>query len=129
MADVRFRSVSVLLAVAVLAMASLARPVAAASTGEVTGVVQDADGKALPEVEVTLLKAGESTPKKKASGADGGFKFDGLAGGIYIVSASKEGLSPVTCRGFRVVGDQSRRLEIKMLAGDQPSTCTLAEAG
>ena len=133
MADVRSRSISILAAVAILALSLAAGPALAAApaaSGEVDGQVQDAQGKPLPGVAITLLKAGERTPKKQASGADGGFKFTDLPSGVYIVTAALEGDSPVTCRGIRLVAGQSRRLEVKLLpAGGEPSTCAPVEPG
>jgi hypothetical protein len=130
MADVRSRSLSILLGVAIAAiLARTAGPaLSEVPTGEVAGQVQDAQGKPLAGVAVTLLKAGEQTPKKQVSGADGGFKFDALPPGVYIAAASLEGYAPVTCRGIRLVAGQSRSLEIKLLpAGGEPSTCTAVE--
>ena len=132
MADVRSRSISSFswtLALMIVAMA--AGPIlAAAPTGGVDGQVQDAQGKPLPGVAITLLKAGEKTPKKQVSGADGGFKFDDLPSGVYIATAALEGYGPVTCRGMRLVAGQSRRLEIKLqTAGGEPSTCAAVEPG
>lgn len=129
MVEARSRCLFVLLLAAILAVVAI--PAFAAADGEVDGMVQDAQGKPLPGAEVTLLKAGDQSGKKQVSGADGGFKFDALASGVYIASASLEGYEPVTCRGIRLVSGQTRRLEIKLgpAGGEQPSSCTVVEAG
>jgi Carboxypeptidase regulatory-like domain len=129
MVEVRFRCLFVLLVAAILA--AVAVPAFAAADGEVDGVVQDAQGKPQPGVEIALLKAGDQEGKKQVSGADGGFKFNALASGVYIASASLEGYAPVTCRGIRLVAGQTRRLEIKLqpAGGEQPSSCIPAEPG
>ncbi|MBW8877454.1 MAG: carboxypeptidase regulatory-like domain-containing protein [Acidobacteria bacterium] len=135
MADVRSRSIffqSGIAVLAVLAISMAAAPALAAPppSGEVDGQVQDAAGKPLAGVAITLLKAGESAPKKQTSGADGGFKFNDLPSGVYIATAALEGYGPVTCRGIRLVAGQSRRLEVKLLpAGGEPSTCASVEPG
>jgi carboxypeptidase family protein len=138
MAEVRSRSIFILLGVAIVVAAAMvpatARIAAAAApreappSAEVDGLVTDGQGKPLAGVAVTMLKAGEDKLKNQASGADGTFKFDALPSGVYIAAAAKEGFAPVTCRGIRLVAGQSRRLEIKLLpTGGEPSTCTSAE--
>jgi hypothetical protein len=139
MAAVRSRSVSILLGVVLVAaiVPATARIAAAAAqakveapAAEVSGQVLDAQGKPLAGATVTVLKAGEETPKKQVSGADGGFKLDSLPSGVYIAAATMEGYAPVTCRGIRLVAGQSRRLEIKLQpTGGEPSTCTNVEPG
>ncbi len=129
MVEARSRCLFVLLMIAILA--AVAIPAFAAADAEVDGMVQDAQGKPLPGVEVALLKAGEAAGHKQASGADGGFKFNALASGVYIASITLEGYEPVTCRGIRLVAGQTRRLEIKLqpAGGEQPSSCTVVEPG
>jgi len=139
MAAVRSRSVSVLLGVALIAviLPATARIVAAAAaakaevpSAEVSGQVLDAEGKPLAGAAVTVLKAGEDTPKKQVSGADGSFKFDALHSGVYIAAVAMNGYASVTCRGIRLVAGQSRSLEIKLQpTGGEPSTCTNVEPG
>ena|SRR5947209_2441626 len=137
MADVRSRSMAfrfgvaaTLAALAIAMISMVSGPALAAPTGEVDGLVQDAQGKPLAGVAITLVKAGERTPKKQASGADGGFKFADLPSGVYVATAAQEGFSPVTCRGVRLVAGTSRRLEVKLQpAGGEPSTCTPVEPG
>jgi hypothetical protein len=137
MAAVRSRSVPILLGVVLVAViipatARVATAAAAARveppSAEVSGQVLDAQGKPLAGATVTVLKAGEETPKKQVSGADGGFKFDSLPSGVYIGAVTMDGYAPVTCRGIRLVAGQSRRLEIKLQpTGGEPSTCTNLE--
>jgi hypothetical protein len=129
MVKVRSRCLSILLVAALLA--AIAGPACAAGDGEVDGLVQDAQGKPLPGVEIALLKAGEAAGHKQVSSADGSFKFNSLASGVYIASATLEGYAPITCRGVRLVAGQARRLEIKLqpAGGEQPSSCAAVEPG
>jgi hypothetical protein len=137
MAVVRSRSLFTLLGAVLLAAAIVpAAPRMAAGAphhepappGDVTGLVQDGQGKPLAGAAVSMLKAGEDKPKSMVSGADGAFKFDALPSGVYIAGATMEGYSPVTCRGIRLYAGQSRRLEIKLLpTGGEPSTCVPVE--
>jgi hypothetical protein len=137
MAAARSRSIRILLAAGIVAAAAMipAAPRAAAAPhkeapppGEVDGVVLDAQGKPMAGAAVTMLKAGEDKPKSAVSGADGSFKFDTLAPGVYIGAAAMDGFAPVTCRGMRLVAGQTRRLEIKLMAnGGGDSTCNPVE--
>ena len=87
MAGVRSRSLFTLLGAALLAAAIVpAAPRMAAGAphhepappGDVTGLVQDGQGKPLAGAAVSMLKAVEGNPKRILSGSDGTFKFDAL---------------------------------------------------
>ncbi|HEV7508764.1 MAG TPA: carboxypeptidase-like regulatory domain-containing protein [Thermoanaerobaculia bacterium] len=140
MAEVRSRSMSIVLGVAIVVaaavvpatarLASAAPPREVPPSAAVDGQVKDGQGKPLAGVAVTMLKAGENKPKDQVSGADGSFKFDALPSGVYIGAAAMDGYAPVTCRGIRLVAGQSRRLEIKLMPnGGEPSTCNPADPG
>lgn len=98
---------------------------ALAQKGEITGRVLDAQGQPLKGVEVTLLHGGDKSPRKQTSDDQGHFRFDGLASGVYSVTAALDGYSEVTCPGCRLLGGLSRGFEIQMrpAAGGQSSTC------
>lgn len=115
-----------LLSVAVLAalLSASGRPVLA-QAAEVDGQVQDAQGQPLEGVSVKLLKAGKAASLQQTSDAQGNFRFEGLASGVYVAAASMDGFSPVTCPGVRVLSGLTRRLAIKMMKaeGEKPSSC------
>jgi carboxypeptidase family protein len=98
---------------------------ALAQSGEVDGQVQDGQGQPLQGVEVKLFKAGQGTSVQQTSDAQGNFRFNGLASGVYIAAASREGYAEVTCPGVRVMAGLTRRLAIKLMPakGEQPSSC------
>lgn len=114
-----------------LALAVLCGPgsVFGQSNGDVNAKILDGQGSPLAGVQITLLKAGGQS-QQKASDAEGKVGFGGLAGGVYIVTATPEGYAEVTCPGVRVVG-QSRQLEIRLMPkdGPEPSSCKVVEAG
>ena len=121
----RFRF-SLLLALAVFCGAL---PGVSQSNGDVRAQVLDGQGSPLAGIQVTLMKAGGQS-QQKASNAEGRVDFDGLAGGVYILTAAPEGYAEVTCPGVRVVG-QSRQLEIRLMPkdGTEPSSCKNVTAG
>lgn len=102
-------------------------PAFAQSTGDVTGQVQNGDGKALPGVAVKLLRAGSQDTFEETSDAQGNFHFDDLKDGVYVVTAAPEGYSAVTCPGARIVRGMTKRFEVKLMPdGGEPSTCAAA---
>jgi hypothetical protein len=108
---------------AALALLAGAAPGAAQSNGDVRAQVLDGQGGPLAGIQITLIKAGGQN-QQKAADAEGKVHFDGLAGGVYIVTAAPDGYAEVTCPGVRVVG-QSRQVEIRLLPkdGPEPSSC------
>ncbi|HVG11220.1 MAG TPA: carboxypeptidase-like regulatory domain-containing protein [Thermoanaerobaculia bacterium] len=112
-----------LAALAALALLAGAGPGAAQSNGDVRAQAMDAQGSPIAAVQITLMKAGGQS-QQKAADAEGKVVFDGLAGGVYIVTAAPDGYAAVTCPGVRVVG-QSRQLEIRLMPkdGPEPSSC------
>lgn len=115
--------------VVVAALLPVAAGPAAAQTGDVRGQVKNGEGQALPGITVKLLRAGSQDTLEKTSDAEGRFHFGGLKSGVYIVAASPEGYSPVTCPGTRIVGGTEKSFELSLRAeGGEPSTCTAAPA-
>ncbi|MEA2564460.1 MAG: Carboxypeptidase regulatory-like domain [Acidobacteriota bacterium] len=112
-----------LLSAVMLALLAGAGPGAAQNNGDVRAQALDAQGSPIAAVQITLMKAGGQS-QNKAADAQGKVLFDGLAGGVYIVTAAPDGYAEVTCPGVRVVG-QSRQLEIRLMPkdGSEPSTC------
>lgn len=123
MGDTRSRLLTVAFLAALAAAAGAAA--FAQGAGEVEGQVRDAQGQPLQGVGVKLLKAGKEANQQQASDAQGNFRFNGLASGVYIVAASHDGYAEVTCPGVRVMSGLTRRLAIKLMpaGGEQPSSC------
>src|SRR6185295_11860442 len=74
-------------------------PAFAQSTGQVTGVVRDTNGAAVPDATVTVTGADGATHDAKTS-PDGSYTVSGLPPGNYSVSASHI--------GFRTAVQQSQ---------------------
>lgn len=102
-----------------------------AQTGEITGLVQNAQGQPLQGAQVKLLKAGGQENRQQASGTDGSFRFEGLASGVYIAMVTLDGYAQVTCPGVRLVAGLSRSLAVQMApeGSDPPSSCRAVEPG
>jgi hypothetical protein len=119
------RFVRLLMLALMLSLASV-RPAFAQDDGGGAGpsVLRDSETEWLfRDVSRALIKAGGQN-QQKAADAEGKAHFEGLAGGVYIVTAAPDGYAEVTCPGVRVVG-QSRQVEIHLLPKDgaEPSSC------
>ena len=90
------RGAAALLLVLALAGTTLVRPDDARGqlqTGNLSGVVTDPEGAALPGVTVTLT--GPGAPQVQVSDAAGRFRFLGLAPASYRLTAALEGFRPI----------------------------------
>jgi iron complex outermembrane receptor protein len=87
------------LRLAVAAALLAATPAFAQSTGQVTGVVKDSAGAALPDATVTVTGADGATHEASTS-PDGSYTVSGLPPGSYSVSAAHA--------GFRTAVQQSQ---------------------
>jgi len=108
-----------------------AGPALAQGAGEVEGHVQDAQGQPLQGVNIKLVKTGKPANHQQTSDDQGNFRFSGLASGVYIAEASRDGYGDVTCPGVRVMAGLPRSLAIKLMpaGGDKPSSCEAVAAG
>jgi hypothetical protein len=119
----RCRALSLFLALlAVLTTAGTAF----AAGGVVDGQAQDAQGKPLPGVAITLLAAGAKATQKQTTDAQGNFHFDGLTSGVYALTAALDGYAPVACPGGRILSGLERRFAIKLAAAGGASSCAPA---
>jgi hypothetical protein len=66
------------------------------ATQDVTGTVNDALGRPIPEAELTLQDAQGKTVSRSDSDKDGHFAFKGVAPGVYAVLGNKQGFKPAT---------------------------------
>ncbi|TCJ18769.1 TonB-dependent receptor [Flaviaesturariibacter flavus] len=83
----------------ILALLLLTATAGAVQAQTVSGRVQDADGKPLQGVTVSLLRD-SSVVKLAVSDASGAYQFGGISAGRYRVSASSVGFSPAPSAPF-----------------------------
>lgn len=123
----RFRFSLLPAALVALAVLCGVQPGAAQPNGDVLAQALDGQGSPIAGVQITLMKAGGQS-QKQAADAEGKVHFNGLAGGVYILTTAPDGYAEVTCPGVRVVG-QSRQLEIRLMPkdGPEPSSCKVIQ--
>ncbi|MGH7530739.1 MAG: carboxypeptidase regulatory-like domain-containing protein, partial [Gemmatimonadales bacterium] len=89
---------------------------AAAQTGRISGVVQDANGTALAGATVRATHQETGAVGRASSGADGRYTITNLAAGSYTVAASLPGLRTVTQRNVRVAAGADVTVDFTMQA-------------
>lgn len=92
--------------------AASSAPYRAAATVRLTGQVIDSVTGA-PVASATVQV--ESTALVQAAGDDGRFDFQALPAGVYAVTVSAVGYRTQTVRDLEIVGDQPRRLVVRLL--------------
>jgi hypothetical protein len=76
----------------------------------------------IPGAKVTLTTAKGKTLGSGTADSSGGYQFDGLPQGSYIVLATADGFAPFASKPIPVTAGQSKRVDISMaIAADQQS--------
>ena len=96
-------------------------------TGVVSGTVKDTTGGIIPNATVTLTDQAGKT-ETVTTGADGSFRFRGVAAGTYTVSATFEGLQQAGVLLVSVRPGQSAAADILMSVGEQKQQFTVTES-
>ena len=93
-----------------------------ASTGTITGAVQDATGAVVPGVTVTLTNPETGWRRDTTSSASGDYTFVFLQPGTYVVEAESPGMQRATIMGIVLQVDQVARVDISMTVGEVTET-------
>lgn len=81
----------------------------AQKTGKISGVLNDAEGKPLAAVTVSLLKKDGALAKTVVTGKDGSFIFENIADGDYTVSATRVGYEKMNSGSFSISAANSQK--------------------
>ena len=101
----------------------------AAPTAVLRGHVADPTGAMIPGAKVTLTSAKGRTLGTGISDSAGGYEFDGLIQGSYIVLASADGFAPFASKPIPILAGQSKRVDIAMaVEADQQSVVVTDES-
>jgi hypothetical protein len=89
----------------------------AVSTSQVSGVVQDASGAAVPGAQVRMIQTGTAALRSTITGTDGAYLFPGLAIGPYRLEVSKDGFSPYVQTGIVLNVNTNPTINITLKVG------------
>jgi hypothetical protein len=114
--------------VVLLSATALANAAWAQQTGNLAGVVRDAQGAVLPGVMVTAtsdaLIGGRSTP----TGESGTYQLTGLPPGTYVVSYELAGFTPLKRDNIIVQVAQTTRVDVELAVGQLQESITVSGA-
>lgn len=89
-----------------------------ATTGALSGVVTDAAGSALPDVQIRLTNEATGEVRVVASRGDGGFRMPLLPPGLYRIEAQKGSFKTLTRAGVRINVTEISTLDLRMEVGE-----------
>jgi hypothetical protein len=110
---------SALAFVGVMAAASVQAQV---TTGTIVGIVQDAQGAAVPGAMVTITEVGKGTVSTYTTGADGSFVAPFLIPGTYDVVVELQGFKRHTHKGVVLQVNQRARVDAALEVGGMTET-------
>ena len=117
----------VVLATILAALTAGSRSLAAqTTTGAITGVVRDADGRVVPGATIRARHEGTNVATDTVSDAQGLYSLRGLAVGRYTVSAELAGFQTFQSPGVVVRVNDEVRLDVSLRVGAVTETLTVS---
>ena len=86
--------------------------------GEITGVIRDPAGAAVPGVTVTVTNTATSRQRVLTSTSDGLYTAASLPPGEYRVDVALPGFKPVRRDGLRIATGEKARIDFELAIGD-----------
>jgi hypothetical protein len=103
--------------VCLLVPATSARLAAAQVSSEISGMVSDPSGAAVPAATITARDPETGAVRLTMSDAVGQYQLPGLAVGAYEVTVSKDGFQTIVRNGIRLVVGQRAHLDVRLRLG------------
>jgi hypothetical protein len=113
------------LAAAACLLAGAAPARAQVAAGELTGMVKDPAGLALPGVTVTMTDVATNRQRVVVSTSDGVYTAASLAPGVYTVGVELSGFKPIQRTGIRISTGEKARLDFDLTVGTLAETITV----
>jgi hypothetical protein len=109
----------VILALALLGIRADPRPLTAqVASAELTGIVTDRDGAAVPGATVTITNVATNRRLVGATTAEGVYAASSLPPGQYRLDVILAGFRPVRREGIRLSTGEKARIDIELVVGD-----------
>ncbi|HEX7138799.1 MAG TPA: carboxypeptidase-like regulatory domain-containing protein, partial [Vicinamibacterales bacterium] len=100
----------------VLGCGAVSAPAQVAS-GEITGIVKDQAGAAVPGATVTVTNVATNVSRVTVSTGEGAYAVSGLGPGDYRVDAELSGFKPVRREGIKVSTGEKARIDFDLAVG------------
>ncbi len=97
-------------------------------TAQVTGLITDASGAAIPAAEVDLFNPATGLHTRTATNSDGNYVFPVVQPATYQITASKNGFGTSTRRGVELVVSQVARVDFQLTVGTAAQTIDVTGA-
>ena len=91
---------------------------AQAGAGEITGIVKDQAGAAVPGVTITVTDTRTNLQRVAVSSGDGVYTAASLAPGDYRLDVELPGFKPVRREGVRLATGEKARIDFDLSVGD-----------
>src|SRR5262245_44853646 len=88
------------------------------AAGEITGVVRDQAGTAVPGATITVTEMRTNRQRVAVSTDDGVYTAPSLAPGDYTVDIELSGFTPVRREGIRITTGEKARIDFDLMVGD-----------
>src|SRR5262245_31408711 len=88
------------------------------AAGEITGLVKDQDGAAVPGASITVTETQTNRQRVVVSTGDGLYTVASLAPGEYRLDLELAGFKPVRREGVRVSTGEKARIDFDISVGD-----------
>jgi hypothetical protein len=114
----RRRALSVCLAVSCVCPVGVVSARAQTAAGEITGVVRDQAGAAVPGATITVTDTRTSRQRVTVSTGEGVYTAASLAPGAYRLDVELAGFKPVRREGLRLSAGERARVDVELTVGD-----------
>jgi hypothetical protein len=99
-----------------------------AFTANLTGLVTDASGSAIPSVSVKIKNVATNETRQASTGTEGRYTFSQLLPASYELTAEAKGFKTFVQRNILLQANQSAELNFPMQVGEISQTVEVAEA-
>ncbi len=124
------RETAICLALAIMALASIAPPSYAQSVGgSITGLVTDESGAAVPGASVTARNAATNVAYTATSNRVGNYTIINVPAGSYVVKSELAGFKTAATKATDIEAQQTARIDFKMWVGAIEDTIEVTAEG
>lgn len=96
------------------------------TSGNITGIVRDQQGAAVPKVEITILEENTGASRTVNTNDEGFYSAPGLPAGRYSISASPQGFKKTVATGVDLHVSENKVVNLDVQVGQVTETVTVS---